>query len=100
MVKILHFQCRGPRFDPWSVNYIPRVKLRQSKERAEVQQKKTNQQNYISFLFQLMHHTHTNPLTYYYTMLIIISVSPDLGEGNGNPLQYSCLENPMDRGAW
>ena len=25
-------------------------------------------------------------------------VSP--GEGNGNPLQYSCLENPMDGGAW
>ena len=23
-----------------------------------------------------------------------------LGEGNGNPLQYSCLENSMDRGAW
>ena len=23
-----------------------------------------------------------------------------LGEGNGNPLQYSRLENPMDRGAW
>ena len=23
-----------------------------------------------------------------------------LGEGNGNPLEYSCLENPMDRGAW
>ena len=22
------------------------------------------------------------------------------GEGNGNPLQDSCLENPMDRGAW
>ena len=22
------------------------------------------------------------------------------GGGNGNPLQYSCLENPMDRGAW
>ena len=22
------------------------------------------------------------------------------GEGNGNPFQYSCLENPMDRGAW
>ena len=22
------------------------------------------------------------------------------GEGNGNPLQYSCLENPMDHGAW
>ena len=22
------------------------------------------------------------------------------GEGNGNPLQYACLKNPMDRGAW
>ena len=22
------------------------------------------------------------------------------GEGNGNPLQYSCLENPMEKGAW
>ena len=22
------------------------------------------------------------------------------GEGHGNPLQYSCLENPMDRGVW
>ena len=24
----------------------------------------------------------------------------DNGEGNGTPLQYSCLENPKDRGAW
>ena len=23
-----------------------------------------------------------------------------IGEGNGNPLQYSCLESPMDGGAW
>ena len=23
-----------------------------------------------------------------------------LGGGNGNPLQYSCLENPMEKGAW
>ena len=23
-----------------------------------------------------------------------------MGEGGGTPLQYSCLENPMDRGAW
>ena len=27
-----------------------------------------------------------------------LRISP--GEGNGNPLQYSCLENPMDREAW
>ena len=28
----------------------------------------------------------------------LLGISP--GEGNGNPLQYSCLENLMDRGAW
>ena len=28
------------------------------------------------------------------------SLDCTLREGNGNPLQYSCLENPMDRGAW
>ena len=28
------------------------------------------------------------------------SAQPSLGEGNGNPLQYSCLESPMDKGAW
>ena len=29
-----------------------------------------------------------------------IVLPPLSGEGNGNPLQYSCLENPVDRGAW
>ena len=27
-------------------------------------------------------------------------VDGSAGEGNGNPLQYSCLENPVDGGAW
>ena len=31
---------------------------------------------------------------------LFMSVSVCLGEGDGTPLQYSCLENPMDRGAW
>ena len=30
----------------------------------------------------------------------ILGLGRSPGEGNGNPLQYSCLENPMDRGAW
>ena len=30
----------------------------------------------------------------------IIHVIPYFGEGNGTPLQYSCLENPMDGGSW
>ena len=29
-----------------------------------------------------------------------LSWEDPLAEGNGNPLQYSCLENPMDGGAW
>ena len=31
---------------------------------------------------------------------ILECVTYTFGEGYGNPLQYSCLENPMDRGAW
>ena len=30
----------------------------------------------------------------------LIRVTEHGGEGNGTPLQYSCLENPMDGGAW
>ena len=33
-------------------------------------------------------------------MRLIPGLGRSSGEGNGNPLQYSCLENPMDRGAW
>ena len=32
--------------------------------------------------------------------LLFNTLSRLVGEGNGNPLQYSCLENPMDGGAW
>ena len=31
----------------------------------------------------------------FFTVVILLQ-----GEGNGTPLQYSCLEHPMDRGAW
>ena len=30
----------------------------------------------------------------------ILELGGSPGEGHGNPLQYSCLENPRDRGAW
>ena len=30
----------------------------------------------------------------------VLGSGRSLGGGNGNPLLYSCLENPMDRGAW
>ena len=31
---------------------------------------------------------------------LILELERSPGVGNGNPLQYSCLENPIDRGAW
>ena len=33
-------------------------------------------------------------------MDLIPGLAGSPGEGHGNPLQYACLENPMDRGAW
>ena len=33
-------------------------------------------------------------------MGLIPGLGRSLGGGNGNPFQYSCLKNPMDRGAW
>ena len=39
-------------------------------------------------------------LHFFFLEMVFISTSYTIGEGNGNPLQYSRLENPMDRGAW
>ena len=33
-------------------------------------------------------------------MVLIPDLGKSPGKGNGNPLQYSCLRNPMDRAAW
>ena len=47
--------------------------------------------------------SHQGSHTMLLNICIIINYPPNIpsaGEGNGNPLQHSCLENPMDRGAW
>ena len=41
-----------------------------------------------------------NPLANAGDMSLIPGLGRSPGAGNGNPLQCSCLENPMDRGAW
>ena len=41
-----------------------------------------------------------NPLANAGRLGLIPGSGSSPGEGNGNPLQYSCLENPMDRGTW
>ena len=41
-----------------------------------------------------------NPPVMQETQIRSLGWEKSLGGGHGNPLQYSCLENPMDRGAW
>ena len=41
-----------------------------------------------------------NPPANARVMGLIPGLGRSPGDGNGNPLQYSCLGNPMDRGAW
>ena len=48
----------------------------------------------------LVDHTVKNLLANAADMDLIPGSGISLGEGNGNPLQYSCLGNPMNRGAW
>ena len=50
--------------------------------------------------FSLGIHTFVLYICVSVSLLQIRSSIPFFREGNGNPLQYSCLENPMDRGAW
>ena len=45
-------------------------------------------------------HLGTNILIFLLTSGAFLSFSPLCGEGKGNPLQYSCPENPVNRGAW
>ena len=68
---------------------------------------KSNSWNWLQKDFwmwiNLYKHWINNCLGQYFPKLVhacSVSFTSLLGEGNGTPLQYSCLENPMDRGAW
>ena len=52
--------------------------------------------NGVSLVAQLV----VSPLTSAGGVDLIPGLGRSPGEGNGNPLQYSCLENSMDREAW
>ena len=41
-----------------------------------------------------------NPPAMQKNLASVLRLGRSPGKENGNPLQYSCLENPMDRGAW
>ena len=53
-----------------------------------------------SFIFIILFNFHNNLVRYAVQMIYYLRFIVEDGEGNGNPLQYSCLENPVDRGAW
>ena len=42
----------------------------------------------------------TNQCNYVFLLLFCDDLGGEIGEGNGTPLHYSCLENPMDGEAW
>ena len=46
------------------------------------------------------HQSLYSPLGDVISSSILITIAPWILEGNGNPLQYSCLENPINRGVW
>ena len=66
------------------MNFLEKIKHRDAGENGDL--------NQADFFFQVFYKLWLCG----YSVLNVGS----LGEGNGNPLQYSCLENPMDRGAW
>ena len=59
-----------------------------------------NINNLASLVAQTVKRLATMPETWVRSLGQIPGSGRFSGEGNGNPLQYSCLENPMDGGAW
>ena len=72
------------------------------------QYRQTSEILWVGFLITMINRSHEFCLfpsackSYVYMILksIKYAIACNLREGNGTPLQYSCLEDPMDRGAW
>ena len=54
----------------------------------------------VSFSLHCFLKVFVNDCCCFFVQCFVDSSMKPSGEGNGTPLQYSCLENPMDRGAW
>ena len=70
MVGTLRFHCKRHEFDPWSGDSVALVVKNPSANAGDIRDSGS-----------------------------IPGLGRSSGGGNGNPFQYSCLENPMDRGA-
>ena len=90
------------------------IKDRNSKDLTEVEEIKKRWQEYTEELYKKVPNdpdNHDHVVTHLEPAIlecevkwVLASITTKLveviGEGNGTPLQYSCLENPMDGGAW
>ena len=66
----------------------------------QAQDSRQNFQASITFWASVVAQTLKNLPTMWETWVQSLSLGRSSGERNGNPLQYSCLGNPIDRGAW
>ena len=71
-------------------------------DRSVVYSENNNKENDTKIWISIEHVfvTELKILSQYYIITLFVLSQCMLGEGNGTPLQYSCLENPMDGGAW
>ena len=91
-----------------SASHLPQPYTRNSLGNFLSLPRKHDLQNYTSDSSKALHGTSdfsfqglmTDKCASTMSFTIWFYFNPSLGEGNGNPLQYSCLENPMDGGAW
>ena len=107
MVKTFSFHCREHRFHPWSGTKIVHAAWHTRKTKKE--KKKCPVENLPLIVVQKLEGfpvvltSGKEPICNAGDIRAASSI-PGLGrspgEGDGNPLQYSCLENSIDRGAW
>ena len=92
VAKNLCCHCRGHGFDPWSGNYNPTCYV--------ALPKKNKSMKTVSVHLVLVVKNLPANVGDIRDENSILGSGRSPGEGHSNPLQYSCLENPMNRGAW
>ena len=92
----LRLQCRRPRFIPW----VEKIPWRREWLSTPVFFPGEIHGTRRLAGYSPWGHKETQITLWLYLFLQYIQVNIILGEDNGTPLQYSCLENPMDGGAW
>ena len=88
----IHLQCGRPGFDPW----VGKILWRREQLPTPVFWPREFHELYSPWGRKELDTTQQLSLSLYR----FGTTQRDGGEGNGTPLQYSCLENPMDVGAW